>query len=370
MIAMTNRSLILNALLVLCSQSLVSADTTVEIAAGSGQQGPRQPQASVSRDSVIHVVYGSGDSVFYAASDSGGATFAAPVKAFDCPNLSLGMRRGPRIASSVASVVVTAIGGAAGKGKDGDVLAWRSSGGEWIGPVRVNDVADSAREGLHAMASGSDGTLWCCWLDLRIRGTQVYAAKSVDGGATWLPNVLVYHSPSGSVCECCHPSITVGPDGRVHVLFRNSVDGQRDMYLVSGNPDGTFRPALKLGETGWPLKACPMDGGMLAVDRSGRVSTAWRRQEDVYLTMNGQERHLGRGEQPWITGTEKGPIVVWVEKDDGKLFASGPGSSAAVVLADLGSDPVVVSLADGRQAFACWEAVIGKDRTIVGKVLK
>ena len=35
----------------------------------------------------------------------------------------------------------------------------------------VNDVPDSAREGLHAMAADANGNLFAAWLDLRSKGT-------------------------------------------------------------------------------------------------------------------------------------------------------------------------------------------------------
>ncbi len=54
-----------------------------------------------------------------------------------------------------ASITITAIGGTQGKGRDGDILAYRSHdlGKNWLGPVKVNDVDGSGREGLHAMTS-------------------------------------------------------------------------------------------------------------------------------------------------------------------------------------------------------------------------
>lgn len=53
-------------------------------------------------------------------------------------------------------------------------------------------------------------------VDLRQRGTRVYATVSRDHGATSSADMLVYESPSGSVCECCHPAAGVErrwPDG-------------------------------------------------------------------------------------------------------------------------------------------------------------
>jgi hypothetical protein len=88
----------------------------VVISSGTGKLSPRQPQAAVSSDGTVHVAYGSGDSIFYTRSADGGVTFTTPEHACDSPNLPLGMRRGPRIAASKDSVVITAVGGALGKG--------------------------------------------------------------------------------------------------------------------------------------------------------------------------------------------------------------------------------------------------------------
>jgi hypothetical protein len=342
----------------------------VVISSGTGRLSPRQPQAAVSNDGTIHVAYGSGDSIFYVRSTDGGTTFSAPEHACDSANLPLGMRRGPRIAASKDSVVITAVGGAMGKGRDGDVLAWtRSSDGKWSAPVRVNDVDASAREGLHAMASGPSGIVWCCWLDLRAKGTQLYASRSTDGGRTWSPNSLVYQSPGGSICECCHPSIVIGADERPHVLFRNSLDGNRDMYVISGDADGVFGDAKRLGKDSWQLKGCPMDGGMLAVDRTGRIATAWRRQEAIFATVDDREQSLGTGRQPWTTFLGDKPLVLWVEKNDGKLLA-WRGSSKPDVLFDVARDPVVVTFSKANKAFACWESVTGDDRAIVGMTIE
>ena len=52
------------------------------------------------------------------------------------------------------------------------------------------------------------GELYGVWLDSRQqqRGKRIFGAGSTDGGQTWSMNRPIYSSPSGSVCECCHPS--------------------------------------------------------------------------------------------------------------------------------------------------------------------
>lgn len=230
----------------LSTNALVAAEPVL-IASGQGKEAPKQPQAAIGTDGMIDLVYGADNFVFHCRSSDGGASFGPPKEAFQAANLSLGMRRGPRIVASKDALVVTAIGGPMGMGRDGDLQAWRSTNGgnTWNGPVRVNDSADSAREGLHGMTASADGTVWCVWLDLRKKHTEVFASKSDDGGATWQNNVRVYRSPDGNVCECCHPSIAVANE-TVHVMFRNSLKGNRDMYVATSMDGGaTFPPAKK-----------------------------------------------------------------------------------------------------------------------------
>jgi hypothetical protein len=121
----------------------------------SGDARYAQPQLAV-RGTQVALTFGSAQTVYVAISEDAARTFAAPVAVSSSGELALGMRRGPRVAYSRDALVVSAIVGSEGHGKDGDVVAWRSTDGgkTWSRPVRVNDVAGSAREGLHAMAAG------------------------------------------------------------------------------------------------------------------------------------------------------------------------------------------------------------------------
>ncbi len=347
-----------------------SASDPVVISSGHGANAPKQPQAAVGDDGSVHLVYGIGDAVHYCQSLDGGSTFGKAMQAFRVPNMALGMRRGPRIAKTKAAIVVTAIGGQIGKGRDGDVLAWRSTddGRTWQGPVRVNDTADSAREGLHAMASGENGSIWCVWLDLRDKKSEVYATVSKDDGVTWEANQCVYRSPDGSVCECCHPSVIVNGNS-VHVMFRNSIGGNRDMYLTSSKADGkSFSPGKKLGSGTWTLDACPMDGGMLAASPTGSLETVWRRDGNVYkATGDGSpEVLLGKGQQPWIAATSKGSVIVWTGGREGDLLLQRPVSGQPQKLATAARDPMIITASNGGgPVIACWESKLNGDTVVL-----
>ena len=103
-----------------------SEDEAILIATGD-TNGPKQPHASVAADGWVHVVFGSGEEVSYCSSSDNGKSFSQPTVAFHVPNLALGMRRGPRITAFGDSLIITAIGGKQGKGRDGDLFAWRSN---------------------------------------------------------------------------------------------------------------------------------------------------------------------------------------------------------------------------------------------------
>jgi hypothetical protein len=320
-------------------------------------QAPRQPQVAVSANGNVHLTFGDGDRIYYARSNEASPLkFGEPVLVAETPNLALGMRRGPRVAVAGNTVVISAISGLKGRGRDENLLAWRSTddGASWEGPATVNDAPAAAREGLHAMAAGPNGFV-CAWIDLRTKQSDIRVSTSPDG-VTWSPNAIAYQSPSGRVCECCQPSLGFDERGTLHLLWRNSLDGLRDIYrAVSEDGGKTFGPAVKLGSGSWTLNACPMDGGGIAVHR-GKVATAWRRERIVYATFGSDEKEvrLGDGEQPCIASNANETIVVWLKRRPGDLMVRREKDAAPTLLARAAADPVAVSTADGHVLLA-WE---------------
>lgn len=348
----------------LLSASLIAADPSAP-AMNSVRIAPnldaKEPQLAVDSAGRAHATFGVEGAVHYAVSADGGKSFSDPLRVGSAQALALGMRRGPRIAATGDSVIIAAIGGEMGGGRDGDVLVWRSGdrGANWSGPEKANAVSGSAREGLHALAAGPDGRVACVWLDLREDGTTLYGAISKDGGATWNKDKLVYRSPDQTVCECCHPSAAYGSDGRLRLMWRNQIAGKRDLFFTESDSDGaSFEPARKLGHGSWKLAACPMDGGALAVGPKGEVATVWRRANRVYAAAPGQpERELGLGLNPWAAYGPDGLYVMWLERKNGRLFASLPSSSKPVVLAEEATDPVAASGPGGAgPVIAAWQS--------------
>ncbi len=327
----------------------------------------RQPQVAVDPAGRVYLVFGAENSIYCAISADGGKNYLPPSKIADAGVMSLGMRRGPRIAASEKTVVVVAVGGEQGHGRDGDLLTWRSEDGgkTWNEAAHVNGVAGSAREGLHHLAVSPAGTFYCVWLDLREQKTQLWGAALTDGGATWHER-LIYKSPDGPVCQCCQPQVTFDARGGLHVMWRNNLAGNRDMYLVNSKDNGrTFDRPVKLGLGTWPLDACPMDGGGLAADRDGQIVTIWRRDKQLFRCVPGQpELSLGEGAQGWATTGPDGVYLVWTTGRTGRVIAFTPNSDRPIELAERGSHAVVAASPNGKgPVIAAWEhAGDGADR--------
>lgn len=285
------------------------------------------PHVAAGADGTVVAAFAVDDTVWCTVSRDGGAAFAAPVEVGRHARLERGIARGPRVAVTPDAVAVVAVCGETLRGKDGDLLCWRSTdrGAGWDGPVRVNDVAGAAREGLHALAAAPDGALLCVWLDLRNQvegrgGTELWGAWSTDGGATWGADRSLYVSPEGSICECCAPSAAFDPTtGDAIVMWRNKLAGNRDMYALRIARGDAAQPgeAVPLDTSHWELEACPMAGGGVTAASDGRVLTFWRRGQGLYLATPGlgEVDAVGTGREALAVAGPDGFHLVWTDAE-------------------------------------------------------
>jgi hypothetical protein len=323
----------------------------------------REPQMAVSGSNVA-LTFGAGNAIYFSVSRDSGKTFSEPMKVGEAAVVPLTRHRGPRIAFAGRAIVITAVAGntaaadahAHGLPSDGDLIAWRSldGGKTWSKEVVINDVPGAPTEGLHALASNGKDKLVAAWLDHRgsASGKKLYGSQSNDGGATWSRNFLIYESPDGSICDCCHPSLAFDPNGEILIMWRNWLNGSRDMYLARSRDTAFFSKPEKLGEGTWKLNACPMDGGGLAISQ-GRIITAWRREHDIFLDAPGEkERRIGAGMDVALAAGGDGIYAIWTAPSG--LQALVPGKAELIEIAPRGSFPSIVAL-PGAGALAAWE---------------
>ncbi|PWU02495.1 MAG: hypothetical protein C5B52_05385 [Bacteroidetes bacterium] len=265
----------------------------------------------------VHLVYGSGDSIFYNYSLDNGRSFSPPILVGILPKLAASHMRGPQIAAGSNGVIITACNNI------GNIFSYsKDQSGNWSEPVRVNDIDSIAKENLMALSANSNNA-FAVWLDLRDGHNRIYGAKSTDGGKSWSKNILVYASPDTTVCECCKPSVIVNGNN-VFVMFRNWLNGNRDLYLVQSKDGGNiFGQAQKLGTGSWPLNGCPMDGGGLAINDKDIPETVWNRKGVIYACELGkEEKKLGEGRNCTIELVNGKNVYAWVE--DGNVVVLKP----------------------------------------------
>jgi len=324
-----------------------------------GSEPAREPQLAAHGSEVV-LAFGAGNSIYFSASHDSGRTFSAPVKVAQAGILPLTRHRGPRIVFSGAAILISAVGGrkpstgahSHSLPSDGDLLIWRSldDGKTWSAGALINDVQGAPTEGLHALASNGTGRVFAAWLDKRSgKGTQLYGARSTDGGLTWSKNFVIYQSPEGTICECCHPSVALDSNGQPLVMWRNWLAGSRDLYLLQSRDGFTFDQPEKLGTGTWKLNACPMDGGALAVSE-GRALTSWRRGETIFLDEPGKpETAIGAGKDVALVLNGRAIYAIWTAPRGIVLWKNGQTEP----LASGGAFPAITASSDA--AIAAWE---------------
>jgi BNR repeat-like domain len=314
-----------------------------EVLTGSIVSKGQMPNAASDDAGRLHLVFGNGDSIMYSSLIYHGKLFSNPVLVSILPELNASHMRGPQIAATSNGLTIIA------SNNKGDIFSYKkNNSGNWQLTGKVNDVDTVAKEGLMALKGDGD-LLYAVWLDLRDKHNKIFGARSMDGGQHWSKNIMVYASPDSTICECCKPSVVV-KDNAVFVMFRNWLNGNRDLYLIRSNDGGlTYDNAEKLGNGSWALNGCPMDGGGLAVS-DNKVQTVWNRQGKIYACEPGkQEKEIGEGRDCTLETIDGKNVYAWTEK--GMVVCLLPQIKKSL---GKGKSPVLKSTSKGS-VMCIWE---------------
>jgi len=247
----------------------------------------------------------------YSHSSDHGETFSASSLISVLPKLAASHTRGPQVAATNDGLVLTACN------DSGDIFSYVKDGsGKWQQTARVNDMDTVAKENLMAL-SANGRNAFAVWLDLRDKHNKIFGAKFTDGGKTWGKNIIIYASPDTTVCECCKPSVVMR-DNNVSVMFRNWLNGNRDLHIIQSTDGGiNFGQAQKLGTGSWALNGCPMDGGGLSLNSNGNPQTVWNRKGKIYACEPGKiETELGQGRSCTMESVNGKNVYAWIENGD------------------------------------------------------
>ncbi len=308
----------------------------------------QQPQLAVDNAGIIRLIYGQEDKIYCATSLDNGISFKESKLVGAVKQMHLGMSRGPQVASSKNYTLVAAID------KKGVVHIFQlnHATNKWKEESFANDEAGSAPEGLMSIAADKADNFYCVWLDNRTdKYNKICFAKTTDKGTSWTKNRMVYKSADKTVCECCKPSIVVS-DSKVVIMFRNWLNGSRDLYLLqSADMGNSFASAVKLGTGTWKLNGCPMDGGGLVVTKKAKVTTVWRREGTIYYSKPGEgETKIGQGRNCSITDPQK-PVITWQDEKHLKMMELATGK-----VTDAGEGTYIKAVrTKDNKLFCAWE---------------
>jgi len=184
---------------------------------------------------------------------------------------------------------------------------------------------------------------------IKIEG-KIYLASSPDGGKTWSKSKMIYRSPDGSVCECCKPSIISDDDGNITVMFRNNINGSRDLHFTKSVDGGeTFSIPEKLGSGTWKINGCPMDGGDLVVNNRGEFNTIWKRKGAIFMSNSSKsEERIGSGKSPSISTNDQKTYIAFSQGED--IISTTPDNLSPTKIGT-GSSPKVIALKNGAIYF-------------------
>lgn len=288
----------------------------------------KQPQVSLDNAGSVRVVYGLGDKIFCATSTNHGQTFSAPIIVAEVTGMHLGMGRGPQLASSAGCSIITAMD------KAGNIHWFKLTKGatKWQSMGVINDLDKSAPEGMMAIGADSKDNFYAVWLDIRVgKHNQICFSSLHAKSNKWLANRLIYQSADMHVCECCKPSIVVSGN-TVAVMFRNWLNGSRDLYtLRSDNGGKSFSDAQKMGLDTWKLNGCPMDGGGIRLNASNQIQTVWQRKGDIYFAQGADpEIYIGKGKTCSVVANSAQALITYQSLDTLKLVTI-PATKTTVI---------------------------------------
>jgi len=164
-------------------------------------------------------------------------------------------------------------------------------------PSVSNDVPQRAKRGPSTRWPPTlRATCFLAWLDHRTgKGTTLYGARSSDAGTTWfeeLPGLSI--ARRNHLLSAATPPQRLRPTENFIVMWRNWLEGSRDMYLARSRAGAAFGPAEKLGMGTWKLKGCPMDGGGCRDLPAAGIHGCGRREGTVYRVGTGRTRNRAR----------------------------------------------------------------------------
>jgi hypothetical protein len=207
----------------------------------------------------------------------------------------------------------------------------RDGGASWSDAGQLNDDDAEAEHGFVSVIAW-DERFGAFWLD----GREL-ATASLDGSGP-LPGtslrlatfdrdgvIAAREIVDSMVCDCCQPDVALTSAGPI-VIYRDRTEDEIRDVVVRRHVGGTWSAPVNLGNEGWHIEGCPVNGPVVAA-----------REDDVVAA--------------WFTAASNSSRVRFARSVD-----AGASFRAAVDV-DVGralGQPAIVLDADGRALVSWW----------------
>jgi hypothetical protein len=207
----------------------------------------------------------------------------------------------------------------------------RDGGLSWTEGEQLNEDETAAEHGFVSVFPWN-GRVAAFWLDAR-----ELANWSIDAPEALLGVSLRFAGFDGEgavaerrivdplVCDCCQPDVAMTATGPI-VVYRDRSEAEIRDVVVRRYREGEWSDAVNLGQEGWYIEGCPVNGPVIAA-RNVDVVTAW------FTAAEGQSR-----------------VRFARSVDGGQFFRAAIDVDAGRAL----GQPAIVLDADGRAVVTWW----------------
>jgi hypothetical protein len=241
------------------------------------------------------------------------------------------------------------------------MLRSTDGGQTFSAPYTVHADRQEITHRFESVGFDGKGVLHAIWIDKRdleaapkvgnkssYRGAAIYRAFSVDGGASFSPEMKVAdHS-----CECCRIALAQGHDGVLNAMWRHVFEPDvRDHAFAALGATSVAAPVVRATFDEWHVNGCPHHGPGLATAADGGFHTVWFgiRQQDGVAASGVRYAHLRADGSPDVQTVRRLP-------DDRAEHASVMAHGQRVAVVWRSSDGMVSTLkawlsTDGGRSF-------------------
>ncbi|UCG70651.1 MAG: exo-alpha-sialidase [Thermoplasmata archaeon] len=238
-----------------------------------------KPDIAVDSNNDIYVVWqdfrSSDYDIYFAMSSDGGVSWTDPAVKVNA-DTSTTSQFDPTIAVDTTGTIYVAWEDENETTFDYDIYFAKSTddGATWTDPsVKVYADSTSKEQADPSIAVDSSQTIYIAWEDLRNDNSDIFFAKSTDGGATWTDSNERVNKDVGTKNQN-NPDVAVDSNGYIYLAWEDYRDDHNDIYFANSfDGGGTWTdPNMRVNND---PGSTDQEAPSIAVDSGGTAYVAW-----------------------------------------------------------------------------------------------